>query len=276
MDIGEAVNVAIIVSLGHENHSEETCAFHSKGEPESKENTFSDEGDMDALEISGLEEAGIAHKNCAAKLGSSLEGKGYSQVSTSVVVPGISPALPVHTAAHHLIPGNASLKESAIMSYLHQEGMAAGNIGYNINNSENGCWLPGNYALRGEHGLAKWGPEGTGFQAKYGQPPKAYAFAAIEATQRQFHDAHGDYSDFVLETLDLLAKKFDKTRDLWCPEAKNQPSDPKKREIMGLVARLNTTSLRMQSMLIGLNWKKNIYTSRFSREFMEERSKGGA
>jgi hypothetical protein len=273
-ELGEVVSVA---DLGHENHSEDTCAFHNKKEPTDLENTFGDDADEDALEVPGLEEDGIAHKNSAAKLGSALKTDGQEQISGTVTIGGIDRALPVDSAAHHLIPGNASLKISEIKEFLHQDGMATGNIGYDINNHQNGSWLVGNYALRGKDGLAKWGPGGSGFALKYKKPPEDYAFAAIHKLGRQFHDAHVDYSDIVTQILDLLAKKMRKTKDLWCPEAKNQPDDPKKRQMFMLVARLNTVSLRMKTMLEnpGPNWKANVYTSRFSKMYIDKHIYGG-
>lgn len=274
-EIGEPVAIA---ELGHEGHSEDTCAFHNKDKPTSETNVLTDDMDEDALEVPGVSMTGIAHKNSAAKLGSNLTAEGHDQPETTVQIEGINRVLPVHTAAHHLIPGNASLKKSKIMSYLHQEGTATGNIGYDINNYQNGSWLPGNYALRGEDDLPAWGPQGVGFTTKYSQPPDVYAFAAIAKLRRQFHDAHVDYSKFVIKVLNLLAKKLKKTEDLWCPLANNQPKDPQERQLKMLVARLNTVSLRMKTMLEspGPNWKTNVYTSRFSQKFIRRHVYGGS
>jgi hypothetical protein len=103
-----------------------------------------------------------------------------------------------------------------------------------------------------------------------------YAFAAIETLGCQFHDAHEHYSDFVLNELDLLAKKLEKTRDLWCPEAKKKPEDPKQRQLFMLVARLNTVSRRMKVFLTnpGPSWRDNIFVSRFSDLYIRERIRG--
>nr|MBK7069173.1 hypothetical protein [Deltaproteobacteria bacterium] len=93
----------------------------------------------------------------------------------TVPVPGTSKlewkSYPVTLAAHHLIPGNASLGRSALYDFLGPSGsgkLKAGSgvrkrtdveagdrtytierhIGYDINGSHNGAWLPGNYAIQ--------------------------------------------------------------------------------------------------------------------------------
>lgn len=70
----------------------------------------------------------------------------------------------------------------------------------------------------------------------------------------------------------MLAKKMAKTKDLWCPEAKNKPDKPEDRQMLMLVARLNTISRRLKVMLEnpGKSWKTNIYTSRFSQMYIKE------
>lgn len=206
------------ISLNHEGHSKETCAFCTKPpEPTDLENDLEAKDNMDAKELSGIRTKGIAFKNCADKLGKALCSVGEDQLFGEIKLKRMSNRLPVHTAAHHLIPGNASLKPSEIMAYLHVDKTANGNIGYSINNHENGSWLVGNYALRGEDGLPSWGELGTEFTKDTNKDPKEYAFAAIEKLKRQFHDAHADYNKFVLNELDLLAKKLQKKEDLWCP-----------------------------------------------------------
>jgi hypothetical protein len=64
---------------------------------------------------------------------------------------------PFVVAAHHLIPGNASLGESRLKKLMTKSSAAriAGkarriknHIGYNVNGAHNGAWLPGNYAIR--------------------------------------------------------------------------------------------------------------------------------
>ena len=82
--------------------------------------------------------------------------------------------------------------------YLWKDGKAKGNIGYNINDAANGVWSPGNYSVK------PWGTKGANFTAESGTKPEYFAFEAIEKWRTQFHDAHGEYSDFVLKALDKL------------------------------------------------------------------------
>jgi len=272
--LAEVLELTALTSLGHAGHTKDTCAFcTAPTTPTSEKNELGDEEDEDANEIPGLEQDGVAHRNSGKKLGQALIGNGSDQLEGSVKVKGIDKPLAVHTAAHHLVPGNASLKESDLMRYLHEDGMKTGNIGYNVNTFENGSWLAGNYALRGKRGLPSWGPEGSKFLAKTGVNPKQYAFAAIPESGRQFHDAHVRYSTFVTDALDLLAKKMDKTKDLWCPEAKSKPKKPEERQLFMLVNRLNTISRRLRIRVEnpGRNWKVNIYTSRFSEQYIKEK-----
>lgn len=272
MELGEGVLSAL---EHHPEHSEETCAFCNASEvPTTETNVLTDSVDEDADELPGLEDDGIAFKNSAGQLGSALIKAGEPQLSGIVKLDGSSNALTVHTAAHHLIPGNAALKRSDLMPYLHKDGTAAGNIGYNVNNPENGSWLVGNYALRGKSGMPRWGPEGTAFLRDTNKDPKEYAFAAIRTLRRQFHDGHGDYNDFVLNELDLLAKKLEKTRNLWCPEGKRKEKDGEGRtQMFMLVARLNTVPRRLKAFVEnpGPKWRENLVTSRFSLAFIRER-----
>ena len=272
MDIGEAISIDIATNE-HDEHAEDTCAFcQAAQEPTDEENDLVDSFDEDAYEIPGLEDDGIVHKNSAGRLGRALIAQGFDKIEKKVDFDGYSNKLLVKTAAHHIIPGNASLVNSVIMDYLHTDGMATGNIGYNINNYENGTWSCGNYALRGKSGMPKWGPLGADFLATTGKDPKVYAFKAIEKTNRQFHDAHGDYSEHVVDTLDEVAKKLEKTGDIWCPEAKKKEEKPEEMQLFALVNRLNSISRRYKKMLEipGKNWKSNIYTSRFSKQYIDE------
>lgn len=157
-------------------------------------------------------------------------------------------------AAHHLIPGNASLKNSDLFKsnkYLWKDGKAKGNIGYNINNPTNGVWLPGNYAVR------PWSGKAATFQ-------DTYAHSAVRKCNGHFHDAHRPYNLFVLDALNKIFEKLEAKESIICPEAKKRKRDPQKDSpLKALVARLNTVSLRMRRMLVypESGWKNNIYTS---------------
>ncbi len=259
-----------LAKLDHSDHDEETCAFCKEPQkPTTENNDLIDSFNEDINEIPGLMDEGMAHKNCAGTLGTNLEGNGQTQIEISVTLTGWTPVLPVQSAAHHILPGYGSVRPSKIMKFLHVQGMAQGNIGYDVNNYENGVWLVGNYALRGKDDLPGWGAKGTSFTTKTGIAPYEYAKAAITKTNRQFHDAHSDYNNKVLEALDLIAKKFELTQDVWCEHAK-KPDKPEDQQLFMLVNRLNTTSRRLKSMLTnpGKKWKRDLYTSDFSRMYI--------
>lgn len=268
-----------LASNDHPDHDRETCAFCTrKTKPTDETNDLIDEYDEDEAEVHGMEMDGIAHKNNAGKLGQSLEKYKEKQPAYEVSLKGLEGTLPVQTAAHHLIPGNASLKhkskgESKIYKYLHVNGKATGNVGYNVNNYENGVWLIGNYAIRKSKGLVNWGTGGIGFQKKYNKDPYEYVKAAINSSSRQFHDAHEEYSDRVRQALDAMAMKIGNINDVWCIENKDdRPSDPKELQLTAIVNRLNSISRRLESMLVnpGTNWKTNFYTSGFSEKYIKE------
>lgn len=272
MDVGEAV----AVDIASEKHDESCYFCNAKDEPATEENDLSDSYPEDE-DLDGSLAEQVKFKNDASKLGRSLGGKPHPK-EIALAVPAETTQekwqherFDVSVAAHHLIPGNASLKESNLFKseeYLWKEGKAKGNIGYNINAAPNGEWLPGNYGVR------PWGSGGASFQNNWRIGPREYAFAAIEAWGAQFHDAHEIYSSFLISTLDEIYDKLEANKTLWCPKAKKKKPNPEERNpLYVLVSRLNTISARMKRMLIlpTQNWKKNIYTSGFSLKYMEEK-----
>ncbi len=262
MDVGEAVTVDISIEM----HDSECYFCNAKKEGKEEENVLADNFDEDS-DPDGMAEDGVKFHNDAAKLGAALGGKPGDK--TFYLGEDLKP-FPSSVAAHHLIPGNASLKPSELFDsdYLRVAGKAKGNIGYNVNAAPNGVWLPGNYAQR------PWGTDGAAFRAANpGLTPKDYAFMAITHWRAQFHDAHGDYSKFVVQCLNEIYDKLEKSQSIWCPEAKDKEDKPEDRNLYALVNRLNTVSARMNRMLVfpTYNWKKNIFTSRFSSDFMTEK-----
>ncbi|CAE6781648.1 MAG: AHH domain-containing protein [Nitrospira sp.] len=260
MDVGEAVAVDIASAL-----HDESCYFcKSKEPPRIEENelqdSYPDDNDLDGA----LND--VKFKNDATKLGNALGGK-----PDALEITVGSGKYTAAVAAHHLIPGNGSLKQSDLFlseKYLWKDGKEKGNIGYNINAACNGVWLPGNYGVR------PWGRDGVIFKAKSGSDPKVFAFDAIEKWGAQFHDAHENYNDFVFDVLNKLYDKLEAQESLWCPEAKKQDKTPAEREpLYVLVSRLNTISSRMSRMLRvpTTNWKRNIYTSRFAFAYIQEK-----
>ncbi len=259
-EIAESVSPDLIAEINHD----ESCYFcNSKNQPVNETNTSADDPDDDSA-YPGLEEDGIRFKNNASALGSALGGApGKKDVKVS------AQSLASSTAAHHLIPGNAALKNSKFFlekKYVWTDGSAQGNIGYNVNSGPNGVWLPGNYAQR------PWGKKGAAFAAAKGVSATSYAFISINEWRSQFHDAHEDYSDLVRQALDQVFDKLQRNESIVCPEAaKKQDDDPKKKSpLYILVARFHSISGRMKKKLVfpTENWFKNVFTSAFSLEYM--------
>jgi len=269
MELGEA---AVVDVVPDENHNPDTCYFCQQSKPvKDEENILSDELDEDAAQ-NLVSTDGLVFKNDAAKLGRALEDQGWKQELFTVVLSrkiqnGETELLscPVVTAAHHLIPGNAALKKSRLFKagkYLRTNGMAAGNIGYNVNKGENGVWLPGNYAMR------PWGTGGKEFTAKHGVSAQDYANASMKVAG-QFHDAHEDYSYFVRRCLDKVSEKLDAAKT--CEHAPKDKDAVAQGNLHSLISRLDGISSRMKRMLsktasaaqIKQQWRKNIFTSKF-------------
>jgi hypothetical protein len=248
MELGEAV----AVDVSNTNHDKDCYFCNAKDQPVENENDLTDDPDDDA-------EGYGSFKNDASKLGKALGGDPGTR---SIKVD--DSAYDVSTAAHHLIPGNASLKKSSLFKsneYLWVDKKAKGNIGYNVNSSANGVWLPGNYAIR------PWSPKADDFK-------KDYSFRAISKWGAQFHDAHEEYSSFVLQVLEEVFEKLELGSTVWCEEGKSEKdkSPSERKPLYAIVARLNTISGRMRRMVVfpTRSWKKNVYTSTRTTLFMAE------
>jgi hypothetical protein len=121
--------------------------------------------------------------------------------------------LPFTVAAHHLIPGNAALKKSDLYEFLKKDGSVesatgrrwtiSAHVGYNVNGSHNGVWLPGSYVIR----AGKTDMKETWSVLRGGKPNWCinYAASVVKVAGGQFHDTHVEYSEKVLETLGKLA-----------------------------------------------------------------------
>lgn len=247
MEVGEAV----AVTVASNNHDDECFFCRATDPPEEEENDLEPSPDDDAKGYGGF-------KNDASKLGKALGGKPSKKSAKSQ-----GKSYRIVVAAHHLIPGNASLKPSSLFKsnkYLWVDGKKKGNIGYNINSAENGVWLPGSY------GIKSWGGKTEPFKSEY-------ATSAISAWRAQFHDAHTKYSDFVLEALQKVFEKLEAAEPLGCPKADKKDKSPEEKSpLRMIVGRLNTISGRMRKMLVAptRNWKRNIYTSQRSLTYMNE------
>lgn len=132
-------------------------------------------------------------------------------------VPGIdTDYYPFILAAHHLIPGVASLENSTLKNYMTQGKTVTANstkgkvkrkiskhIGYNVNGAHNGVWLPGNYAIR-----RKASPTSETWSKLYESNRDwctNYVASVSKVGGGQFHDAHTVYSEEVEKILNKMA-----------------------------------------------------------------------
>jgi hypothetical protein len=147
-------------------------------------------------------------------------------------------------AAHHLIPGNASLKKATLLRKFMTDkdgGFVSGDIGYDVNGIKNGIWLPGSYGVNAAtpQFKKKW----TAYEHQVD-----YARMAMQTADAQFHDSHPEYSRNVHNTLNSIAGKMLHRKPGRCPICDNDLGD-KMRPPYGLVERLNGVSQAHGAML---------------------------
>lgn len=137
---------------------------------------------------------------------------------------------------HHLIPGNESLKQSNLLDWIFESDKIKADVGYDVNNAENGVWLPSNNGMRGN---AKWANPNV---------KKWYVLKAMEEAGGHFHDRHGDpYSKTVTKILNKIADRMNGVKILGmdCPYNKKKAKGSDKFEPpFYLYVRLNGVSAR--------------------------------
>jgi hypothetical protein len=153
-------------------------------------------------------------------------------------------------AAHHLIPGEASLGRSALIKLMTQgESVQVKtpkgektktirkHIGYNVNGAHNGVWLPGNYYIRGKNSPAP----GTTW-SDLGDDPWClnYVAAVAKAGKAQFHDAHEMYSGEVENTLNTIAQILTQHECNKCKASDISPPFKIKTRLYNMSSFLNT------------------------------------
>jgi A nuclease family of the HNH/ENDO VII superfamily with conserved AHH len=235
-------------------HSESTCPWHDSAKPPAAAEMDPAADNEDAS--SGRVLQPMAANN-GKKLGVNLGGKENTRIKVSYPGSASPKEEDLQWAPHHLIPGNASLKNSAVVPYLGASNVikAFGSgskikdgqtVGYDVNDAANGVWLPSPYALSMK---GKWPTDPAG--------KNAYVEAAIDSTggSRQFHMCHGTYSNSVREVLEEIGEKLKLiTTNNVCPKAKAQDSD-KFDAPLGLKPRLNAVSSRLRRITSGPVWQ---------------------
>jgi hypothetical protein len=202
-------------------------------------------------------------ENDADKLGKNLEAEYKHKVNMKIefTCRGKDEEEEVQFTPHHLVPGNETWPKCRLYKWVDkEEGWIKGDIGYDVNSDRNGVDLPG-------HTKA---PSWT--DQKY---QNAYAFAAMTADtkDRQFHDRHPAYSDFVVNVMNKIATKLEKSRkDDGCGKEDCGGAGKKKYDPpYDILSRLYEVAERLETKLIGScrKWKKPIMTSRFALMYKE-------
>jgi hypothetical protein len=181
---------------------------------------------------------------------------------------------PFTVAAHHCIPGEASLYPSALYEKFMEKGgemelntstgtknyKLTEHIGYNVNGSHNGVWLPGSYAIRTASSPVagkSWGDLSDG--GREGTWKLSYMAAVVRAADGQFHDAHTHYNTHVRGMLNKLALVVI-SHIVACEECQSKTELPPPYVLKQRLYRLSR-SLRLQTKARPRRWKITLMTS---------------
>ena len=247
MEISESITVAATSKLG-----DDKCWYCEEQDPPDELNneTVADPQTNDSDDEDFPPENDV--KNDASALGQNVGSRPEWQMNRPIdeklttVVPG----------AHHLIPGNASLKkamDNGLKHFMCKGGNydLESDIGYNVNDANNGVWLPGNYQVRpgNEDYTKKWSKYSSDFK-------NLYAVRAMKKANAQFHDAHSKYNKKVRNTLKSLKEKMILKKENECPIC-GKTNHKKTNPPFGLVSRLHFISMQHRQMLTGIGRKKS-------------------
>lgn len=310
MELGELVSPPSLAA-----EFAEKCPFSDDeaGGPEKEEENIGDD-DKDAVQGAQANDGGTLGENLTAGTAGKADGGPFPPTDflyrqpandtnrgrrTRLRLEAYKDAkagdFPFTVAAHHLIPGNASLyrddvKLFACMKKGGNVKTPAGNsktikhhIGYDVNGSHNAVWLPGNYAIktaRPERQTKKGvtlparestSPvEGLSWQAlstDYEEWQFHYVAGACKAGSGQFHDSHErPYSADVRKTLQKITAALGVHLD-YCEDCKNQTEVPPPYRIK---QRLYAISKRLRQYVIGppAAWRLPWFTSeRWSEKY---------
>jgi len=276
-ELAESVAIGLVTS------DDFTCPYdHDSPEPPEVHNDFI--GDAAKLAVNlGAKQSTVLYdphkpKDLIAVISPNLDPKhpfhdGHPEKDWPVVIPWVDARTgekgehryPVTCAAHHLIPAQESLKRATGMhDFMVKKGtpenvangkaittipggIVYSDVGYGVNGSENGVWLPGNYAVTAltmvdphwtpapsvlsdvdwEHGespdnenvgLPKLisSPKLTGDRHQINPANRKWQYVR-QAVEKggQFHDRHEDYSRWITSRLEeaatLLALQYAKS-----------------------------------------------------------------
>lgn len=303
MDVGEAVTASEFVD---EDHNEQTCPWHQQSEKKKKKMEPVDPDDDS--EAMAPNDGGTLGKNMTAGKekppradtvtinyapGEELEytqGK-KRELKTIQTYEKMKKSkkyeYDLQYAPHHLIPGNESLKGSPIVPFMGDDDSIAEyakgqgslikegfSILYDVNNADNGVWLPSPYALSMKN---EW-PAKPGIKVikrRLGEDvadetedfKTAYVAESIRVSGRQFHMRHVAYSDKVREILETIAERLSLMATEECPLTANSEGDDKFDPPMGLVGRLNVLSANLKGLLVGGLWRPPLYTDGMTEEY---------
>lgn len=199
----------------------------------------------------------------------------FGRIGLTALVKADGKAYPFTVAAHHCIPGEASLHPSLLFEKFMKKGgkmqlntsngikeyELVEHIGYNVNGSHNGVWLPGSYAIREDTSFVKgksWGAlSETGTEGIW---RISYMAAVVRTAHGQFHDAHTHYNNHVKQMLNKLAFLVG-LHIVACKECQDR-KDPMPPPYV-LKARLYrlSRSLRLQVKAGPHRWKLTLMTS---------------
>lgn len=293
MELGEAVAAGEFID---DPHSDDTCPWHhTKAAGATKKMAENDGGKLGSnltkeKELApSADSVSITYEREGNPITHGKKGKvvqPYKRIKSTAVNPTEEYLL--QYGAHHLIPGNESLKGSAIVSFMgddttiesYKEGQPSyvdGSVDYDVNDAANGVWLPSPYALSNTF---EWPAIeaikvikkrlGAVIAGETEDFKEAYVAEAIHVSgDRQFHTRHQDYSNKVREILGVVAAKM---KLVACPVngSKNGKFDPP----MGLVERLNVLSENMREFLIGPVWRSPLFTDAMTKAYAEENHVG--
>lgn len=217
----------------------EDCWYCKEPPKESKSDPVEDPSSQ------GKEEQNL--NNDSSKLGLNL-GHKPDWTLTSGGEDGTAAEASIVAAAHHLIPGNGSLKKvTGLLKLIYaSKNYISKDIGYDINCRQNGIWLPA---------LSKGGwKKLSGTLNEIGQKKDKIAQSAMRVAGAQFHQAHPTYNGRVETTLKAIADKINPVVNdpPKCPICGDPtPESDKKRPPYGLVGRLNALSRLYRKFLTG-------------------------